>query len=177
MFTFLIEKIGMHIALQTKTPELTLSKQRFDKNVVWETQLVVMTNNTRFLLCFWVLNKRKTGSKSNISYYRIPFSTDPESLSLRKRWIAAIRRENWTDDQIDNSRICSKHFISGKSKKTLMDSRSLVFLFVSVAFKILLLRQAIKRQRFSGLCPIGIFLYSKYCRKEKKFSWLIWKAD
>ena len=51
-----------------------------------------------------------------------------------KRWIAAIRRENWTDDQTDNSRICSKYFISGKSKKTLIVSRSLVFLFIFVAF-------------------------------------------
>ena len=84
IFTFLIEKIRMRIASQTKTPELALSKQTFDKNVVWETQLVVMTNNARFLLCFWVLNKRKTGSKSNISYYRIPFGTDPESLSQKK---------------------------------------------------------------------------------------------
>ena len=134
MFRFLIEKIRMRIAWQTETPELALSKQTFDKNVVWETQLVVMTNNARFLLCFWVLNKRKTGSKSNISYYRIPFGTDPESLSLRKRWIAAIRRENWTDDQTDNSRICSKHLISDKSKETLMVSRNLVFLFVSVVF-------------------------------------------
>ena len=87
-----------------------------------------------YLCVFGCSNKRKTGSKSNIIYYRIPFGTDPESLSLRKRWIAAIRRENWTDDQIDNSRICSKHFISGKSKKTLMVSISLVFLFVSVTF-------------------------------------------
>ena len=57
-----------------------------------------------------------------------------QKVSLRKRWIAAIRRENYTDDQIDNSRICSKYFISGKSKKTLMVGRSLVFLFVFVAF-------------------------------------------
>ena len=116
-----------------KTPELALSKQTFDKNIARETQLVVVINNARFLLCFWVL-KQKKGSKSNISYYKIPFGTDPESLSLKKRWIAAIRRENWTDDQTDNSRICSKHFISGKLKKTLMVRKSLVFLFVSVAF-------------------------------------------
>ena len=164
MFTFLIEKIGMHIALQTKTPELTLSKQRFDKNVVWETQLVVMTNNARFLLCFWVLNKRKTGSESNISYYTIPFGTDPESLSQKK---------------VDSSNQEYAASISSviSQRKLWWIVRSLVFLFVSVAFKILLLRQAIKRQRFSRLCPIGIFLYSKYWRKEKKFSWLIWKAD
>ena len=89
-----------------------------------------------FCCAFGCSNKRKKGSKSNIIYYRIPFGAYPESesVSLRKKWIAAIRRENWRDDQIDNSRICSKHFISGKSKKTLMVSRSLVFLFVSVAF-------------------------------------------
>ena len=133
MFTFLIEKMRMRVAWETKTPELALSKQTFDKNIARKTQLVVVINNARFLLGFWVL-KQKKGSKSNISYYRIPFGTDPESLSLKKRWIAAIRRENWTVDQIDNPRICSKHFISGKSKKTLMVSRSLVFLFVSVAF-------------------------------------------
>ena len=164
MFTFLIEKIGMHIALQTKTPELTLSKQRFDKNVVWETQLVVMTNNARFLLCFWVLNKRKTGSESNISYYRIPFGTDPESLSQKK--VGSSNQEY----AASISSVISQ-------RKLWWIVRSLVFLFFSVAFKILLLRQAIKRQRFSRLCAIGIFLYSKYWRKEKKFSWLIWKAD
>ena len=85
-----------------------------------------------FCCAFGCSNKRKTSWKSNISYYWIPFATDPESLSLRKRWTAAIRRENWTDDQIDNSRICSKHFISVKSKKTVMVSRSLVFWFVTV---------------------------------------------
>ena len=139
-------------------------KTKIWQNVVWETQLVVMTNNARFLLCFWVLNKRKTGSESNISYYRIPFGTDPESLSQKK---------------VDSSNQEYAASISSviSQRKLWWIVRSLVFLFVSVAFKILLLRQAIKRQRFSRLCPIGIFLYSKYWRKEKKFSWLIWKAD
>ena len=59
MFTFLIEKIRMHIAWQTETPELALSKQTFDKNVVWETQYVVMINNARFLLRFWVFKQKK----------------------------------------------------------------------------------------------------------------------
>ena len=96
--------------------------------------MLLWSITTDFCCAFGCSNKRKTGSKSNISYYRIPFGTDPESLSLRKRWIAAIRRENWTDDQIDNSRICSKHLICDKSKETLLVSRSLVFLFVSVVF-------------------------------------------
>ena len=31
-----------------------------------------------FCCAFGCSKKRKTGSKSNISYYRIPFNTDPE---------------------------------------------------------------------------------------------------
>ena len=80
----------------------------------------------KFCCAFGCSNKTKTGSKSNISYYRAPFSTDLESLFLRKKWIAAIRRENLTDYQIDNSRICSKDFSSGELKKNLMVSRSFV---------------------------------------------------
>ena len=117
-----------------------------------------------FCCAFECSNKRKAGSNSNISYYRIPFGTDPESLSQKK---------------VDSSNQEYAASISSviSQRKLWWIVRSLVFLFVSVAFKILLLRQAIKRQRFSRLCPIGIFLYSKYWRKEKKFSWLIWKAD
>ena len=59
MFTFVIEKLRMRIAWQTETPELALSKQTFDKNVVWEIQYVVMINNARFLLCFWVFKQKK----------------------------------------------------------------------------------------------------------------------
>ena len=49
----------MRIAWQTETPELALSKQTFDKNIVGETQHVVMINNARFLLCFWVFKQKK----------------------------------------------------------------------------------------------------------------------
>ena len=59
MFTFLIEKIRMRIAWETETPELALSKQTFDKNVVWDTQYVVMINNARFLLRFWVFKQKR----------------------------------------------------------------------------------------------------------------------
>ena len=59
MFMFLIEETRMRIAWQTKTPELALSEQTFDKNAVWETQLVVMINNARFLLCFWLFKQKK----------------------------------------------------------------------------------------------------------------------
>ena len=134
MFTFMIEKIHMRIAWWTKTPELAWSNKHLTRTLCERQSLLLWSKMPDFCCAFGCSNKRKTDSKSNISCYRIPFGTDPESLSLRKRWIAAIRWENWTDDQTDNSRICSKYFISGKSKKTLIVSRSLVFLFVSVAF-------------------------------------------
>ena len=150
---------------QIKTPELVLSKKTLEKNIVWETQLIVISIKPDFCCAFGCSDKRKTGSKSNIIYYRIPFSTDPESLFHRKRWIAAIRRENRTGDQIDNSRKCRKHFISGKSKKTVMVSRSLVFLFVSVAFKNFVFQASDQKTKIlqnSIFLYFSIFLYSKY---------------
>eukprot|EP00795_Rhopilema_esculentum_P004033 gene4033-20208_t len=56
------------------------------------------------------VNKRTKGS--SLSFYRIPFGTSEESLALRHRWIATMRREKWTEKQIDNARICSAHFIN-----------------------------------------------------------------
>ena len=134
MFTFLIDKICIALRSRPKLQSSHYQNKHLTRTLFEKHSLLLWSIMPNFCCAFGCSNKRKTGSKSNISYYRIPFGTDPENLSLRKRWIAAIRRENWTDDQIDNSRICSNHFISGKSKKTLMVSRSLVFLFVSVAF-------------------------------------------
>ena len=108
-----------------------------------------------------------TGSKSNISYYRTPFGTDPESLSLRKRWIAAIRRENWTDNQIYNSRICCKHFIIGKSKKTLMVS-SLVFLFVSVAFSSFVVQASNRKIKILQIMSHRYFSLLKVLKKREE---------
>ena len=78
---------------------------RIIKSNIWQERcsrdrLLLWSIMPDFCCAFGCLSNRKTGSKSNISYYRIPFSTDPESLSLRKRWIATIRkkldrRSNW----------------------------------------------------------------------------------
>ena len=68
-----------------------------------------------------VLKKREkmAGSFAKAVFYRIPFSTDEESVALWKKWVAAIKRENWTDRSIDNVRICSDHFITGKRSNDL----------------------------------------------------------
>ena len=61
---------------------------------------------------FGCANRRKRGEKS-LSFYRIPFGSNEELQELRKRGVAAIKRENWSDKQIENVRICSAHFVIG----------------------------------------------------------------
>ena len=65
-----------------------------------------------FSCAYGCTTKRCKGAK--LSFYRIPFGTSQDSLALRQRLIAAIKRDKWTEQQIDNARICSAHFISGK---------------------------------------------------------------
>eukprot|EP00795_Rhopilema_esculentum_P010139 gene10139-18804_t len=65
-----------------------------------------------FCCAYGCSNKRTKGS--SLSFYWIPFGTSEESLALRQLWIAAIRKEKWTEKQIDNGRICSAHLISGQ---------------------------------------------------------------
>ena len=54
------------------------------------------------------------GKGERLSFYRIPFGTSQESSRRRLLWVNAIRRKGWTEEMIDNARICSAHFISGK---------------------------------------------------------------
>ena len=51
--------------------------------------------------------------ESTLEFYRIPFGSDDKSLELRKKWVTVIKREKWTEKQIDNARICSAYFLSG----------------------------------------------------------------
>ncbi|XP_074646237.1 THAP domain-containing protein 1-like [Tubulanus polymorphus] len=46
----------------------------------------------------------------NLHFYRIPAAS--ATANRRSRWIAAIRRDNWTPSPHD--RLCSSHFISGQ---------------------------------------------------------------
>ena len=59
-------------------------------------------------------NQREKSVYCKWSTYQIPFGTDEESLALRKKWVAAIKREKWTEKPINKARICSDHFIIGK---------------------------------------------------------------
>ena len=107
MFTFLIDKICIALRGRPKLQSSHYQNKHLTRTLFEKHSLLLISIMPNFCCALGCSNKRKTGSKSNVSYYRIPFGTDPESLSLRKRWIAAIRKENLTENQIDNSRICS----------------------------------------------------------------------
>ena len=53
---------------------------------------------------------RKT-KDSSLVFYRIP---SKQNLERRKKWVNAVGRKDWSEEQIDNARLCSMHFISGK---------------------------------------------------------------
>ena len=63
--------------------------------------------------CVYGCSNKRT-ENCQLSFHRIPFGTDKESLELRQKWVNAIRPENWSEKQIDNVRICSAYFITGK---------------------------------------------------------------
>jgi len=53
---------------------------------------------------------RKSGD-TNLLFYRIPSKKNPER---RLQWINAVGRKDWSEEKINNARLCSAHFISGK---------------------------------------------------------------
>lgn len=63
------------------------------------------------------------GKENGVGFYRFPTvpkrSTNAELISLleerRLAWHKAIYRKGLTPKMIKNARVCSKHFISGKS--------------------------------------------------------------
>jgi len=57
-----------------------------------------------------VVGCKKSFEKGGRSFYNFPADKD-----LRSRWIAAVRRENWTPN--DSTVICSDHFVSGERSK------------------------------------------------------------
>lgn len=52
----------------------------------------------------------RTPKRKDLKYYRIP----KHPKTRRDKWKAAIKREDWSEEKIDNARLCSEHFITGK---------------------------------------------------------------
>ena len=64
----------------------------------------------------------RSGRDKNVSFFRVPFvvkdkGEQEEELSHERRvmWISAISREKLTEKILCNDRVCSKHFVSGRS--------------------------------------------------------------
>ncbi|XP_065642462.1 uncharacterized protein LOC136074091 [Hydra vulgaris] len=100
------------------------------------------------------MNKRIKGDKS-LSFYRIPFGNTEESNNRRVLWLQALKRENWSTSMIDNARLCSKHFISGKKSDNpnSPDYVPSVFLY--------------RQQSFSKK-PQSIERFERSCKRTKK---------
>ena len=65
-------------------------------------------------------SRRRKGVKSHLSFYRIPRDVDQVSEELQRRWLLALRREDWKENSLDNTRVCSAHFISGMITATII---------------------------------------------------------
>lgn len=65
-------------------------------------------------------NKKLSPGRTSISFYRFPrvrirYSTKYQKLIRKQRlaWLAALKREELSEDRLDWLRICSEHFASG----------------------------------------------------------------
>ena len=57
-------------------------------------------------------NRRE--EKGDLTFYAIPRGNKEEQQELREKLVEACKRENWSEQQINNARICGDHFITGK---------------------------------------------------------------
>ena len=56
-------------------------------------------------------NRRIPGS--SLSFYRIPSGNSEKEKERRFKWLNAIHRDKWYEEEIRNARLCSSYFISG----------------------------------------------------------------
>ena len=74
--------------------------------------------------CLWQQEWKKfTKKESVVKFSRVPkiVLTEGEVLeeltTRRRAWISAISRDDLTDDNLENERVCSRHFLSGQAAK------------------------------------------------------------
>ena len=63
----------------------------------------------------------RSGHDKYVSFYRVPVIirnegelTEELTTEQRRKWISAISRDDITKKKIENDRVCSSHFESGK---------------------------------------------------------------
>ena len=85
--------------------------------------------------------------KVGVKFYRFPTDTE-----LKSKWVAAIKRENWTPNE--HSRLCSAHFITGKC-----------MICVSYSSTLNIFRLSSKSPRHPDYIP-SVFVFSKVSVKS-----------
>ena len=64
---------------------------------------------------------KRSGRDKDVSFYRVPLIIRNEgelaeelTTERRRKWISAISRDDITEKKMENDRVCSSHFVSGK---------------------------------------------------------------
>ena len=74
------------------------------------------------VLCLFVDCHSRSGRDRDISFFRVPVidhGAEAEELSTKRRtkWIAAISRDDLTEQTLKNNCVCSRHFVSSRPAK------------------------------------------------------------
>ena len=76
------------------------------------------------VLCLFVDCHARSGRDKDVSFFRVPSidtnhgeEAKERSIERRTQWIAAISRDDLTEQILKNDRVCSRHFVSGKPAK------------------------------------------------------------
>uniref|UniRef100_A0A673A166 THAP domain-containing protein 1 n=1 Tax=Sphaeramia orbicularis TaxID=375764 RepID=A0A673A166_9TELE len=62
--------------------------------------------------CCAVGCQNRKNTQKDLNFYRIPAGKHPSKKSRRKLWLEALRRENWSEEELQNAGLCSAHFRS-----------------------------------------------------------------
>ena len=76
------------------------------------------------VLCLFVDCHARSGRDRDVSFFRVPVidknhGEEAEELSTKRRtkWIAAISRDDLTEQILKNDRVCNRHFVSSRPAK------------------------------------------------------------
>ena len=98
----------MHAAQEESGMIFLITLKGFSHRRVFCLHFVAALKHKMPSSCCVVNCSNRKKKNSTLKFYSIPIN--PEQ---RKRWLNAIRRENWSEVEINNARVCSEHFLSG----------------------------------------------------------------
>ncbi|XP_071802602.1 uncharacterized protein [Asterias amurensis] len=75
-------------------------------------------------------NRRKQEEENGLSFYKIPRATTALRKEKRRLWMSAIKRKHWGEAATRHARLCSAHFISGKTSDDPQDPDFVPTVFV-----------------------------------------------